>query len=118
MTTSKRKQQNPRAKAVFKAAEAALLKGLSRATAFVDAEDFRHALIGHLHLSKPFARATKAWHAPLAASAKPGGSEISRRIPSSGRPQASRREPSVGQRDRQRGTRAKGGQRQNQQRKK
>ena len=119
MTPAKINPQHPRARAVLKAAEAALLKGLSRATAFVDAEDFHHALIGHLHLSKPFAQASKAWHAPMVqAAGRPGGSEISRVIPKSGRAQASRRDPSVGQRDRQRGSRAKGGQRQGQQRKK
>lgn len=119
MTPAKISHMNPRAKAVLNAAEAALLKGLSRATAFVDPQDFHHALIGHLHLSKPFAKAARAWHAPLVkAAGKPGGSEIARAIPNSGRAQASRRDPSVGQQDRQRGNRAKGGKRQNQQRKK
>jgi hypothetical protein len=119
MTPAKISQQNPRVKAVLKAAEAAILKGLGRATAFVDAQDFHHALIGQLHLSKPFAQASKAWHAPMVrAAGRPGGSETTRIIPPSGRTQASRREPSAGQRDRQRGSRAKGGQRQNQQRNK
>lgn len=119
MTPAKISQQNPRVKAVLKAAEAAILKGLGRATAFVDAQDFHHSLIGQLHLSKPFANATRAWHAPVRkAAGKPGESEIARGIPRSGRAQASRRDPSVGQRDRQRGNRAKGGKRQNQQRKK
>lgn len=119
MTPAKISQQNPRVKAVLKAAETAILKGLGRATAFVDAQDFHHSLIGQLHLSKPFAQASRAWHAPMArAAGRPGASETARVIPPSGRTQASRREPSVGQRDRQRGTRSTGGQRQNQQRKK
>lgn len=119
MTPLKISQQDPRARAVLKAAEAALMRGLSRATAFIDAEDFRHALIGHLHGSAPFAQAAKAWHAPMAkAAGRSGKSEITRSIPASGRAQASRRDPSVGQRDRQRGSRAKGGKRQGQQRKK
>ena len=116
MTRSKLNRKDPRARAVLRAAEDAILGGLDRASAFVNAQDFKHSLIGQLHLSKPFARAAKAWHGPAAKTAgRRGDSEIPRSIPVSGRAQASRRDPSLGQRDRQRGSRAKGGKRQGQQ---
>lgn len=111
-----RAQIKVKARRILRAAEEALMEGLGRATAFVDAEDFKHALIGHLHLSKPFAQAARDLHGPLSRlSPGPGvnseRSEIARKIHFGGRVQSARHDPSVGQPDRQRGHRAPGGKR-------
>lgn len=95
---------------LLRSAETVLLESASRATGFEDAADFKRALLADLEDHASFHKAVNDFHERHAApaprrSAPKGGPRTT------GRVQASRYDPSLGQKDRRRGKRAAGGKR-------
>jgi hypothetical protein len=119
MKTTRKKGPGQAAKDLIKAAEQSFAQGLLRAAGFGDAEEFKHSLIEALHQSPAFARAARELHGPLVRAVQAKGklsqggtgSQVARAVRPQGRVQAAHRDPSLGQRDRHRGFRLKGGKR-------
>jgi hypothetical protein len=100
------------AQRLMKAAEMALSPPLTAIHAFKDASAFKAGMIKSLGLHPDFDRAVRDLHGLHALAQAHGASQVPASVRPSGRVQASRYDPSQGQRDRQRGQRSSGGKRQ------